>query len=310
MDWRNKINSSADVDIHTNSPWIQRMNDAIAYIEDHLEGDIDYSEAAKLACCSAYHFQRFFSYTAEVSLSEYVRRRRLSAAAFDLQRSGAKVIDIALKYGYASPEAFARAFKSAHGVSPTAVKSSGVQLKAYPRVTFHISIKGDAEMNYRIEKKEAFEMFGVDTEVSTVDNQNFVSVPAFWEKCRADGTMERIRKAANIDDDVPLHAAMFNCAETSHSYMIGYFTPENGVLKDFTVLKIPESTWAIFTTEELSMAEAARQSAVMWKRIFTEWFATSGYELEPDVPEFELHHNKGNGKYVTEIYIPIIKHGN
>jgi len=156
-------------------------------------------------------------------------------------------------------------------------------------------------------KKETFEVFGVETEISTVENQNFVSVPAFWEKCRVDGSMDRIRKAASVDDTVPLHAAMFNCTDTSHSYLIGYFPPENGILKGFTVLTIPASTWAVFPTEELSMAETAQQASIMWKRIFTEWFATSGYELAPNVPEIELHHNMGNGKYVTEIYIPIIK---
>jgi AraC family transcriptional regulator len=119
--------------------------------------------------------------------------------------------------------------------------------------------------------------------------------------------MERIRKIASIADDTPLHAAMFNCTDISHSYLIGYFTPESGVLKGFTVLTIPASTWAVFPTEELDMAKTAQQAAIMWKRIFTEWFATSGYELAPDIPEFELHYNKGNGKYVTEIYIPIVK---
>lgn len=162
-------------------------------------------------------------------------------------------------------------------------------------------------MNYRIEQKEAFEMFGVDTEMSTINNQNFISVPQFWETCRANGSMNEIRKIANIDENTPLHAAMFNCTDTSHSYMIGYLTPKNELINDFTVLAIPASTWAIFPTEELSMAETVQQASIMWKRIFTEWFATSGYELTPNVPEFELHHNKGNDKFVTEIYIPIMK---
>ena len=307
MDWRKKVSLDENDSYQPNFDWIQKMNNAISYIENCLDGEIDYGEAAKIAYCSVYHFQRFFSFIAEIPLSEYIRRRRLTVAAFELQNSNAKVIDIALKYGYESPEAFARAFKNLHGITPTEAKENGTQLKAYPCITFHISIKGDVEMNYRIEKKEAFEMFGVDTEVSTVDNQNFVSVPAFWEKCRADGSMDRIREAASIDDNVPLHAAMFNCTDISHSYLIGYFPPENGILKNFTVLTVPASTWAVFPTEELSVTETAQQAAVMWKRIFTEWFATSGYELAPNVPEFELHHDKGNGKYVTEIYIPIIK---
>jgi len=283
------------------------MNNAISYIEDHLDSEINFNEAAKIAFCSVYHFQRFFSFIAEIPLSEYIRRRRLTLAAFELQNTNAKVIDVALKFGYESPEAFARAFKSMHGIVPTAAKDYGAQLKAYPCITFHISIKGDVEMNYRIEQKAALEMFGLKTEVSTVDNENFITVPKFWETCRVDGSMDKIRRAANIGENTPLHAAMFNCTDNSHTYMIGYFTPEAGIPDDFTILAIPASTWAIFPTEELSLAETAQQAAIMWKRIFTEWFATSGYELAPDVPEFELHHSLGNGKYITEIYIPIIK---
>ncbi len=227
-------------------------------------------------------------------------------AAFELQQTNAKVIDVALKYGYESPEAFSRAFKNLHGITPIAAKDNGTVLKAYPCMTFHISIKGDVEMDYRIEQKEAFEMFGVTADISTVDNQNFVSIPKFWETCRFDGTMAKIREACSLDENTPLHAAMYNCTDTSHTYMIGYFTPAHGVPQGFKSLDIPASMWAIFSTEELSMAESAQQAAVMWKRIFTEWFATSGYELAT-VPELELHYKKSVDKYVTELWIPITK---
>jgi len=145
MDWRTKVNSTNENDSYfqSNFDWIRKMNNAIAYIENHLDNEIDYNEAAKIACCSVYHFQRFFSFIAEIPLSEYIRRRRLTLAAFELQNGDVKVIDVALKYGYESPEAFARAFKSIHGVAPTMAKDSGSQLKAYPCMTFHISIKDD-----------------------------------------------------------------------------------------------------------------------------------------------------------------------
>lgn len=308
MDWRSKISSTNDNVgyFQINIDWIRKMNNAITYIEGHLDGDIDFSEAARIACCSVYHFQRFFTFVAEIPLSEYIRRRRLTLAAFELQNSDVKVIDIGLKYGYESPEAFARAFKSIHGVTPTTARDKGSQLKAYPCMTFHFSIRGDAEMNYRIEQKSAFEMFGVNTEISTVDNQNFVSIPKFWETCRADGTMTRIRKAGNLADSEPLHAAMYNCTDTSHAYMIGHFIPASGTPNDFFTLTVPTAMWAVFPTEELIMEEAAQQAAIMWKRIFTEWFATSGYALA-NAPELELHYSKGDGKFMTEIWIPIEK---
>lgn len=123
--------------------WLDRMNNAMEYVETHLSDTIDYDIVARIACCSTYHFQRMFPFITNVSLSEYIRRRRLTLAAFELQQSGTKVIDIALKYGYESPEAFSRAFKKMHGVMPMSARDKGVTLKAYPRLSFHISIRGD-----------------------------------------------------------------------------------------------------------------------------------------------------------------------
>ncbi len=307
MDWRKKIDqTNSENCFFSNIDRIQSLNSAITYIEGHLDSEVDYNEVARIACCSVHHFQRIFSYIAEIPLSEYIRRRRLTLAAFELQDSRVKVIDTAIKFGYESPEAFARAFKNMHGIAPSAVKESGFRLKAYPCVAFHISIKGETAMEYKIEKKAGFEIFGVATEISTVDNQNFTSVPKFWKLCRTDGTMTKIRRAAHLDDNTPLHAAMFNCTDTSYSYLIGYFISNIEVPKDFITLNVPASTWAIFRTEELSMIEAAQQAAAMWKRIFTEWFATSDYLLA-NAPELEVHYSKGNGKYITEIWIPVSK---
>lgn len=180
--------------------WLDRMNNVMEYVETHLSDTIDYDIVARIACCSTYHFQRMFPFITNVSLSEYIRRRRLTLAAFELQQSGTKVIDIALKYGYESPEAFSRAFKKMHGVMPMSARDKGVTLKAYPRLSFHISIRGDVEMNYRIEEKQAFEMFGVSTLVNSDGDNPFVDIPAFWTKCISDGTVDRIRTAAGLGE--------------------------------------------------------------------------------------------------------------
>ena len=114
--------------------WIDRLNRAVEYLEGHLERP-DLAKAAKIACCSPYHFQRMFSLLAGVPLSEYIRRRRMSRAAADLQ-SGEKILDIALKYGYSSPTAFNRAFQAVHGLPPSAAKTPGTALKSYPPLRF------------------------------------------------------------------------------------------------------------------------------------------------------------------------------
>ena len=127
--------------------WIDRLNDAIGYIEEHLRGEIDAAQLGKIACCSSYHFQRMFTYMAGIPLSEYIRRRRMSLAAVDLQGKNVKIIDVAGKYGYNSPTAFNRAFQSVHGVAPSAVKNEGVSVKSFPPIQFKITVKGVEEMN-------------------------------------------------------------------------------------------------------------------------------------------------------------------
>ena len=179
--------------------WLKRMNDALSYLEDNLDEHIDYPKLAKIACTSVYNFQRMFSFITDVSLSEYIRRRRLTLAAFELQNSSIKVIDLALKYGYESPEAFTRAFLNVHGVTPTLARNKGVQLKAYPRLSFHISIKGDVEMNYKIEQKDAFTVFGVEGIFTTENGENLKTIPKFWYDEFHKGTLDKIIKATGED---------------------------------------------------------------------------------------------------------------
>lgn len=302
MDWRDK-SAGMDRDFG-DANWLQKMNNAIGYIEDHLATEIDFDTAARLAYCSAHHFQRMFAFIAEVSISAYIRQRRLTLAAFELQSTDAKVIDIALKYGYESPEAFARAFRHMHGVVPSSVRNGDAQLTAYPRITFHISIKGAIAMAYRIEQWEAIAVFGVAQMISTVDHQDLYEVPRFWQQCRENGAIARIQAAAGVSAGTPVHAAIYNCTDTQYGYLLCYLSPKANDVSDFVKLTVPAGTWAVFPTEILSREAVAQQAAHMWKRIFTEWFATSGYELA-NAPEMEMHFRHGDGKYLTEIWIPI-----
>ena len=141
---------------------LSRMSLAVEYVEENLTGEINHETLAQIACCSSYNFHRMFSFITEISLSEYIRRRKLTLAAIELQNSKVKVIDLAMKYGYDSPVSFTRAFQSLHGLTPTEARAGGVTLKAYPKISFQISVKGDKEMDYRIEAKEAFQVFGIE----------------------------------------------------------------------------------------------------------------------------------------------------
>ena len=136
-----------------------RMSLTLAYVEENLTGEIDPEKLAQIAGCSAYNYYRMFSFITDMSLTEYIRRRKMTLAAIDLLNSDIKVIDLALKYGYDSPVSFSRAFQALHKVTPTEARADGVTLKACPRISFQISVKGEKEMEYRIEKKESFQVF-------------------------------------------------------------------------------------------------------------------------------------------------------
>lgn len=278
--------------------WIERLNDAVKYIEENLSGDIDYSLAAQRACCSLYHFQRMFSYISGIPLSEYVRRRKMSLAAADII-SGGKVIDTALKYGYSSPTAFNRAFKSVHGVAPSAAKSNGAILKAYPPLVFKITVKGVYEMNYRIEKKDAFRVVGVSSPMETDMEKNFSVIPLFWDKCLSNGTIEKL--CGIMDDNRKGVLGISKCVyDEGWKYYIAVFA--GGLCEGFETLDIPSRTWAVFDGSGKS-PEAIQE---LEKRIFTEWLPSSGYEYDqwPDV-EFYISPDPKNA--VFEIWIPVKK---
>jgi AraC family transcriptional regulator len=118
--------------------WLYRINAALEYIENNLDNDINYIEIARTACCSEYHFSRLFSSMAGITLSEYIRRRRLTLAAFEIQKSDINIIDVEVKYGYESADSFARAFQKIHGIKPSNARDKGVKLKAFPKISFQI----------------------------------------------------------------------------------------------------------------------------------------------------------------------------
>ncbi|WP_205739372.1 AraC family transcriptional regulator [Halocella sp. SP3-1] len=293
--------------------WLERMNSAINYIEENLTEEIDNTKVAEIACCSVYNFQRIFSFMTDIPLSEYIRRRRFTLAALELQNSAIKIIDLALKYGYQSPEAFSRAFQNMHGVTPTIARNQGVYLKAYPCISFQISIRGDVEMNYRIEKKGTLSVFGVEEVFTNFENdENLKAIPEFWQNEIKKGTLDRITKASGIKWNSsckgigPINAVMCyrDTGGNTFPYMICAFTPVSGVPKGFTYAEIPALTWVIFKTEEHTEDKTSGVIQALWKRIYTEWFPTSDYE-PLDGPEFEMYGVSENGKKYCEIWIPV-----
>lgn len=276
--------------------WVERLNQSMKYIEEHLAGEIDYEQLGRIACCSGFHFQRMFTYMAGMTLSEYIRRRRMSLAAVDLQGGDAKVVDIAEKYGYQSPTAFNRAFQGVHGIAPSAVRSEGVSVKSFPPITFEISVKGAEEMEYRIETKEAFRIVGVSAPLHREIEENFQIVPRMWQDAASNGTIQKL--AGMMDTPFKGLLGVSACNdEEAWKYFIA--VASEGEKGDFDEYIIPASTWAVFpgTGTNQSVQELER-------RIVTEWLPTSGYEYA-NAPDIEVYLNPDPQNAQYEVWIPV-----
>lgn len=283
------------------------MNDALSYIEEHLTNDIDLKEVAMIAWCSEYHFQRIFSFLAGVTLSEYIRRRRLTLAAFELNTSNTRIIDVAVKYGYSSGDSFTRAFQRFHGITPTEARNNGQSLKAYPRMTFQLSIKGGNEMKYRIEEKEAFSIVGIKKRVPIIFNGINPEISKMWESLNED-MIKRLKKFSNVEPKGIIQAStnfsegrMEEKGELDH--YIGVAT-NNECPSDLEELRVAALTWAVFE----AVGPFPQTLQHVWGRIYSEWLPSSSYEIA-EGPEILWNKNKEitSPEFKSEIWIPVIK---
>ena len=279
--------------------WIDRLNEAVRYIEDNLTGEIEYEKLGQIACCSAYHFQRMFNYIAGVPLSEYIRRRKMSLAAVDIQGGEAKIIDVAAKYGYSSPTAFNRAFQSVHGVSPSAVRGEGVPIKSFPPITIKVTVKGVEEMNYRIETRKAFRIVGKSFPLSREIERNFAEVPQMWQGAVEDGTIEKIVSLMNGEPRGVLGVSVCTDGEEWRYYIAVSSAVEiDDALEEYVV---PGCTWAVFPG-----SGTGKSIQELEGRIVTEWLPTSGYEFT-NGPDIEVYFEPNPENTAYEVWIPVRK---
>mgnify|MGYP000916125010 CR=1 FL=1 len=283
---------------------LHNLNQALNYIEEHLEDEIDLNEVARRACCSQYHFTRTFSFLAGISLSEYVRRRRMTLAAAELRAGGVRTLDLAVKYGYTSADAFARAFAAVHGVTPS--QSREMALKAYPRMSFQLTIQGGEVMNYRMVSKEAFRVVGLYRQVRLIYEGINPEISAMWKSL--DETTVSLLKGLSNTEPTGLIQATNNLAEVQEEgtlleHYIGAATTRE-CPAGMDCIEIPAGDWAVFATQ----GPFPKTMQDIWARIYTEWFPSSGYEHNgsptlvwsesPDIT---------SPTYRNEIWIPVSK---
>ena len=294
--------------------WIQGIQKAIDYIEENITEKINYEEVAKRAYSSSFHFQRVFGIMCGFTLGEYIRRRRLTLAGNELLNKNMKVIDVAFKYGYETPESFSRAFYKFHGIMPSQVKN-GHSLKSFSRLSVRLDLIGGTEMNYKIEEKPEIILVGY--------KKRFTGVPYGEERVKQEKAFLTSTRAkqwlligascdystdymviTNIDDDGYDFYVAYELDEWTRKEL---FNPKvTGVdfmdKMGFEIIVIPKQTYVVFETEKKKRPIA--DYAGIRKKIITEWLPSTNYDFT-NKPEVVAMHWRPNGEWEKERYIEI-----
>lgn len=294
--------------------WIMGIQQAIDYIEQHLTSEVDYEEVAKQSYASPFHFQRVFSILCGYTVGEYIRCRRLTLAGQELASTRDKVIDIAAKYGYESPESFANAFRKFHGISPSEARKGG-KLKFFPPLSIKISLEGGTVMNYRIEEKPAMLLTGYkrrftgDPSDKGLQDHNF-ACETRTNQYLLQGMSRNFVDTYQVLTNFTPDGYDFYISQPLPKWVLDYFDEDLGEkAKEFDHLLIPAGLYLVCETERCqyptNLQDDLRRQAV------SQWLPSSGYELR-DAPEISLLHwyweegnEKLNNSRYSEIWLPI-----
>ncbi len=284
--------------------YTQGLQNAIDYIEEHLTDDLDIEEIAAQSGLSAFYFQRIFNILCDYSLGEYIRNRRLTLAGNELSGTDEKVIDIALKYGYDTPESFSRAFSRFHGITPSQAKKNSSPLKSFSRLSVEIHLKGGNIMDYKIVKKDAFKVLEKISTQSIDDEQNKNTIPDFWTQSHQDGTVYKLLELAT--DRTNIFGICYGNTpnnKKTFEYSIAALCGDNTEIHDgFSIKEIPARTWAVF--ECIGPMPDAIQNT--WHKICSEFFPTANYEptYEMDIEAYPAG-VMTSPDYRTEIWVTV-----
>ena len=288
--------------------WENRMNLAIDYIEENLNGQIAIDDIAKKACCSKFHFHRvFFSYF-NVTVSDYIRKRKFTLAAVDIASSEVKIVDIALKYGYDSPNAFTRAFRNIHGKNPSEVRSSKVKIATYSRVSFPLEERGIEKMDYKIVERPSFDLVGKSKRFNF--DEFIKEGPKFWKEYVGSDEYKKLcqltRGRPGEVTGAPLLTAYFPKDKSKLDEFVDVFGIElssDSRAKPFEVHTVPTATYAEFNCSYRNAMKTNRY-------IYGDWFSATGYERDgnkPDVVSYFLMPYRHFSEMGIRWWIPIIK---
>ncbi|MFI5801633.1 helix-turn-helix domain-containing protein [Streptomyces sp. NPDC051561] len=282
---------------------LEKLNQAMDHIEEHLEDTVDVAELARIAATSEYHLRRMFSALAGVPLSEYVRRRRLTLAGAEVLSGRDTLLEIAVRYGYGSGEAFARAFRAMHGIGPGEARRTGAVLGSQPRMSFRLTVEGNGDMRYRIADRPAFQVVGFKARVALVHsgpNQSIIDFVRGIDKA----ALGRLAKLADqepagvvsVCDDLDPGRA----EGTELDYYQGVITSA-GAPGGTTALPVPPGTWAVFTTS----GPAPQAIQELWRDVFTQWFPSNPYRSRPGPEILRTVLSEDGSQADAELWLPV-----
>ncbi|MFD4522912.1 GyrI-like domain-containing protein [Streptomyces sp. NPDC058470] len=282
---------------------LERLNQAMEHIEDHLDQRIEVSELARIAVTSEYHFRRLFSALAGLPLSEYIRRRRLTVAGAEVLAGKRTLLEIAVRYGYSSGEAFARAFRAMHGVGPGEVRRLGASLQSQPRMSFRLIVEGSSSMRYRVVEKDEFRVVGRKARVPLVHEGMNPGIAAF---IRGLG-QETIRRIEALSDQDPegLISVSDNLDDsraegTELDYYHGVVTGAQ-VPDDMDALSVSAGAWAVFE----SSGPFPQTLQYLWRDVFTQWFPSNPYQSRPGPEILRTRLSQDGTQADAELWIPV-----
>ncbi|SCG79250.1 AraC family transcriptional regulator [Micromonospora humi] len=282
---------------------LDRLNQAMDHLEQRLDQPLDVAALARVACVSEHHFRRLFSALAGMPLTEYVRRRRLTVAAADVLAGRESLLDVAVRWGYGSNEAFARAFRVVHGVGPAEARRTGSVLRSQPRMSFRLVVEGSTSMDYRIVTKEAFRLAGVKARVPLVHEGMNPHIVAFLKSVDPE-TVRRIealsdqepRGVVNVSDDLAGDRAEGTELDYWHGVVTGAEVPEG-----LDSLSVEAGDWAVFR----SSGPFPQALQHLWRDVFTQWFPSNPYEIRPGPEISQVRIAEGGDTADAELWIPV-----
>ena len=266
--------------------WQHRLNNALQYIEANLEKKLDMEAVAAQACCSHFHFLRMFEVISGMTAGEYVRQRRLSQAALMLASGNERVIDVALRYGYDTPESFAKAFKRLFGVTPSEASRPGARLATFSPLSVAVVLKGNQTMHYRfIEQKTPIETVGVSIRVCKTNEQQAIDIPKFWQKNHEAGVIKTMCQQCGPMGLLGI-CSNWDAGSEEFDYCIAIEKPvdSSSVPPDWQTMTLQAATYVVFEARG-PMPQAIVE---IWQRAYNEWFPNSGYE-HAGTPDFEVY---------------------